>query len=68
MYPTAEAPEKDNSTEWSTMEVFIECKTDDTKGDPFDETAEDGQSNSSERRSVFGQILTYSYSMFKEQH
>ncbi|KAI9062389.1 hypothetical protein FKP32DRAFT_1686628, partial [Trametes sanguinea] len=68
MYPAAEAPEEDKSTDWSTMEVFIECKTDDTKGDPFDDTAEDGRSNSSERRSVFGQLLTYSYSMFKEQH
>ncbi|OSD00220.1 hypothetical protein PYCCODRAFT_709014 [Trametes coccinea BRFM310] len=68
MYPAADAPEENKNTDWSTIEVFIECKTDDTRGDPFDDTADDGQAYSDERRSVFGQILSYSYSIFKEQH
>ncbi|KAI9062369.1 hypothetical protein FKP32DRAFT_1652880 [Trametes sanguinea] len=68
MYPAADAPERNKNTRWSTMEVFIECKTGNTRGDPFDDTSSDGQASAEERRGVFGQIGTYSYSMFKAQH
>ncbi|KAI9062372.1 hypothetical protein FKP32DRAFT_1629470 [Trametes sanguinea] len=68
MYPAADAPEENKNTDWSTIEVFIECKTDDTKGDPFDDSAIDGLANAEERRGVLGQILTYSHSVLKAQH
>ncbi|OSD00215.1 hypothetical protein PYCCODRAFT_1460318 [Trametes coccinea BRFM310] len=68
MYPAADAPEENKNTDWSTIEVFIECKTDDTKGDPFDDSAVDGSAYADERRGVLGQMLTYSYSMLKAQH
>ncbi|OSD00231.1 hypothetical protein PYCCODRAFT_1393850 [Trametes coccinea BRFM310] len=68
MYPAADAPEQNKNTDWSTIEVFIECKTESTSGDPFDDTRSGGLPQGEERRKTFGQVLTYCYSIFKAQH
>ncbi|CDO78197.1 hypothetical protein BN946_scf184974.g5 [Trametes cinnabarina] len=67
MYAEADARKLKKSANWSTMEVFIECKTDNTSGDPFDDSAADGQPSAEERRKVLGQIMTYAYLIFTGQ-
>ncbi|KAI8970809.1 hypothetical protein BD414DRAFT_427293, partial [Trametes punicea] len=68
MYPAADAPEEGHHTDWASIEVFIECKADDVRGDPFDDTMESGQPNAEDRRKVLGQIMSYAYTVFKRQH
>ncbi|KAI0776263.1 hypothetical protein BD413DRAFT_708959, partial [Trametes elegans] len=46
-------------TDWSTIEVGIECKMNPTAHDPFDETHDGDEPDAISRRKVLGQILSY---------
>ncbi|KAI0645208.1 hypothetical protein C8Q79DRAFT_927438 [Trametes meyenii] len=68
MYPDDEYPKDGQHTNWSRIELLIECKTGDMTGDPFDDGMENGEPNSDERRKVLGQIMSYACRVFEKQH
>ncbi|KAI0645213.1 hypothetical protein C8Q79DRAFT_927442 [Trametes meyenii] len=68
MYLDDEYPKDGQHTDWSRIELLIECKTGDVTGDPFDDAMESGEPNSDERRKVLGQIMSYVCRVFKKQH
>ncbi|KAI0359651.1 hypothetical protein OH77DRAFT_1047033 [Trametes cingulata] len=75
MYPDAAlsrvnvAGEKDfGRTDWSSVEIAIECKSSATSGDPFDECIDNDEPNADSRRKVLGQILSYMELVFDRQH
>lgn len=55
-------------TDWSLIEIAIECKTHSTAGDPFDEETNNHEPNAEGRRKVLGQILDYAEKVFEYQH
>ncbi|EIW54475.1 uncharacterized protein TRAVEDRAFT_131901, partial [Trametes versicolor FP-101664 SS1] len=67
MYPTGSAPTASNRTDWSAIELSIECKAGDTD-DPFDDSMPNGHPFSDKRRAVLGQILSYGVLVFDRQH
>ncbi|KAI0776305.1 hypothetical protein BD413DRAFT_610974 [Trametes elegans] len=77
MYPDSavaklEVTDSDGSrygrTDWSSMEILIECKKDDTANDPFDESRSFDEPNAITRRGVLGQFLSYAELLFHHQH
>ncbi|KAI0645292.1 hypothetical protein C8Q79DRAFT_763078 [Trametes meyenii] len=54
------------ATDWSNIEVSIECKSG-TDKDPFDDTEPDGQVRSEHRKETLGQILGYLQFIFDRQ-
>ncbi|KAI0776259.1 hypothetical protein BD413DRAFT_264068 [Trametes elegans] len=59
--PNLGTPDKGNflRTDWSTLEVGIECKMHSTAQDPFDESYISDEPDADSRREVLGQILAY---------
>ncbi|KAI0663922.1 hypothetical protein C8Q70DRAFT_905024 [Cubamyces menziesii] len=68
LYPVQHAPENTQETRWSYIELSIECKTKDVQHDPFDEAKDVPEPVSDVRRSILGQIMTYSILVFDNQH
>ncbi|KAI0359641.1 hypothetical protein OH77DRAFT_1420183 [Trametes cingulata] len=54
-------------TDWSSVEIAIECKMHATDHDPFDERMVNEEPNAETRRSVLGQILSYMELIFRRQ-
>ncbi|TFK78183.1 hypothetical protein K466DRAFT_560601, partial [Polyporus arcularius HHB13444] len=75
MYPTNFAPEpgqtaagdESRRTDWSRIDLCIECKLHSTNQDPFDEKKPENEPEAQERREVLGQILSYAELVFKHQ-
>ena len=75
MYPSQYAPSEDQTaagdesrrTDWSRIDLCIECKLHPTKQDPFDERNEKNEPEAKERRQVLGQILSYAQLVSKHQ-
>ncbi|OJT01967.1 hypothetical protein TRAPUB_7611, partial [Trametes pubescens] len=67
MYPTGSAPTASGRTDWSTIELSIECKVGDAD-DPFDDVIPNGHPFADKRRAVLGQILSYGVLVFERQH
>lgn len=65
---TTETPSKLGRTDWSSIEIAIECKMDATAGDPFDETDDFNEPEADTRRKVLGQVLNYAEKVFDRQH
>ncbi|CDO68857.1 hypothetical protein BN946_scf185035.g10 [Trametes cinnabarina] len=66
MYPKGSLAVKDKRTDWAEVEVFIECKVNDSC-DPYDENARDGIPFADSKRDALGQIATYASSVFEYQ-
>ncbi|OSD00251.1 hypothetical protein PYCCODRAFT_1393895 [Trametes coccinea BRFM310] len=66
MYPKGSSAIEQKRTDWATVEVIIECKTNDS--DPFDERASSGIPYSGTKRDTLGQIMTYASTVFEYQH
>ncbi|OSD00254.1 hypothetical protein PYCCODRAFT_1437607, partial [Trametes coccinea BRFM310] len=66
MYPKGSSAIEQKHTDWATVEVFTECKTNDS-GDPYDESTMSGIPYSETRRDVTG-ITTYASTVFEYQH
>ncbi|OSD00249.1 hypothetical protein PYCCODRAFT_1469576 [Trametes coccinea BRFM310] len=66
LYPRAEAPQ--DSTRWSSIELSIECKTEPTQQDPFDDGSAWPEPSSIMRKDVLGQIMCYAVLVFDNQH
>ncbi|OJT06599.1 hypothetical protein TRAPUB_2529, partial [Trametes pubescens] len=64
MYPTGSAPTASGRTDWSTIELSIECKVGDAD-DPFDDVIPNGHPFADKRRAVLGQILSYGVLVFE---
>ncbi|KAI0365606.1 hypothetical protein BV20DRAFT_728976 [Pilatotrama ljubarskyi] len=54
-------------TDWSSIEIAIECKMHPTEDDPFDERTVCDEPNAATRRKVLGQILSYMELIFRRQ-
>ncbi|OSD00222.1 hypothetical protein PYCCODRAFT_1393825 [Trametes coccinea BRFM310] len=67
MYPKGSPAIKQKRTDWATVEVLIECKTNDS-GDPYDERTSSGVPFAETRRDALGQIMTYASTVFEYQH
>ncbi len=75
MYPMNFAPEpgqtaagdESRRTDWSQIDLCIECKLHSTNQDPFDEKKPENEPEAQERREVLGQILSYAELVFKHQ-
>ncbi|KAI0719734.1 hypothetical protein C8T65DRAFT_826736 [Cerioporus squamosus] len=75
MYPTKFAPkpsqtaagDESRRTDWSRIDLCIECKLHSTNQDPFDEKKPENEPEAQERREVLGQILSYAELVFKHQ-
>ncbi|RPD53434.1 hypothetical protein L227DRAFT_557652 [Lentinus tigrinus ALCF2SS1-6] len=75
MYPAKFAPEESSTaagdesrrTDWSRIDLCIECKLDSTSQDPFDEKKLDNSPEAVTRREVLGQILSYAELVFRHQ-
>ena len=75
MYPSQYAPAKSQTaagdesrrTDWSRIDLCIECKLHSTQQDPFDERKEENEPEAKERRQVLGQILSYAQLVSKHQ-
>ncbi|RPD52760.1 hypothetical protein L226DRAFT_603105 [Lentinus tigrinus ALCF2SS1-7] len=75
MYPAKFAPEESQTaagdesrrTDWSRIDLCIECKLDSTSQDPFDEKTLDHSPEAVTRRKVLGQILWYAELVFRHQ-
>ncbi|OSD00245.1 hypothetical protein PYCCODRAFT_1371632 [Trametes coccinea BRFM310] len=67
MYPKGSSAIEQKRTDWATVEVFIECKTNDS-GDPYDENTLSGIPYAETRRDALGQITTYASTVFEYQH
>ncbi|KAI0333046.1 hypothetical protein GY45DRAFT_376123 [Cubamyces sp. BRFM 1775] len=69
IYPRQHAPTNSEETRWGYIELSIECKTmSGAQQDPFDEDKDDPEPISGLRRSILGQIMTYSVLVFDDQH
>ncbi|KAI0663935.1 hypothetical protein C8Q70DRAFT_210273 [Cubamyces menziesii] len=69
IYPREHAPEESQETRWGYIELSIECKTmSGAQQDTFDEDNEDPEPTAGARRSILGQIMTYSILVFDNQH
>ncbi|KAH9889423.1 hypothetical protein C8Q73DRAFT_158328 [Cubamyces lactineus] len=70
IYPRDHAPEESQETGWGYIELSIECKMmSGAQQDPFDEDKEDDpEPTAGTRRSILGQIMTYSILVFDNQH
>ncbi|KAL7277810.1 hypothetical protein ACG7TL_008754 [Trametes sanguinea] len=68
MYPKGSSAIEQKRTDWATVEVFIECKTNDSSGDPYDENTFSGIPYAETRRDALGQITTYASTVFEYQH
>ncbi|KAI0365598.1 hypothetical protein BV20DRAFT_954056 [Pilatotrama ljubarskyi] len=55
------------ATNWSTIELCVECKADPDSQDPFNDEKEQCEPNTDEKKSVLGQILSYAELVFKRQ-
>ncbi|KAI0827947.1 hypothetical protein BC628DRAFT_126666 [Trametes gibbosa] len=55
------------ATNWSAVELCIECKTSSAAHDPFDETELDNEPDTNMRKAVLGQILSYAEFILKRQ-
>ncbi len=55
-------------TDWSSVEIAIECKMAATAGDPFDGSIDTDEPVAVSRRKVLGQILSYAELVFQHQH
>lgn len=62
------ADDKFGRTNWSLVEIAIECKMEATAGDPFDGTIDTDEPVAVSRRKVLGQILSYAEFVFQRQH
>lgn len=67
MYPADSAPTTNSRTDWSTIELSIECKVGD-QDDPFDDSTPTRHPFSDKRRAILGQILSYAVLVFEYQH
>ncbi|RPD53444.1 hypothetical protein L226DRAFT_617398 [Lentinus tigrinus ALCF2SS1-7] len=75
MYPAKFAPEESQTaagdesrrTDWSRIDLCIECKLDSTSQDPFDERKLDNSPEAVTRQKVLGQILSYAELVFRHQ-
>ena len=75
MYPSQYVPSEDQTaagdesrrTDWSRIDLCIECKLHSTRQDPFDERNEKNEPEAEERRQVLGQILSYAQLVSKHQ-
>ena len=75
MYPSQYVPSEDQTaagdesrrTDWSRIDLCIECKLHSTRQDPFDERNEKNEPEAKERRQVLGQILSYAQLVSKHQ-
>ncbi|KAI0368967.1 hypothetical protein BV20DRAFT_1113866 [Pilatotrama ljubarskyi] len=65
MYAKESRPTTDKRTDWSTIELSIECKISDKWDDPFDDRT--GIPFSDRRRDNLGQIMNYSTLVFERQ-
>ncbi|KAH9855997.1 hypothetical protein C2E23DRAFT_751060 [Lenzites betulinus] len=54
-------------TDWSTIEIIIECKKAATETDPFDETYDNDEASAVKRREALGQILSYAELVLNRQ-
>ncbi|KAH9856003.1 hypothetical protein C2E23DRAFT_813056 [Lenzites betulinus] len=54
-------------TDWSTVEIIIECKRRPSEGDPFDDSYNNGETNAKKRRKALGQILSYAELVLNRQ-
>ncbi|KAI0719733.1 hypothetical protein C8T65DRAFT_826735 [Cerioporus squamosus] len=75
MYPTHFAPKSSQTaagdesrcTDWSRIDLSIECKLQSTNQDPFNERKPENATVAQERQAVLGQILSYAELVFKHQ-
>lgn len=76
LYPTEGAPQPTKSsskgppscaTNWTTIEMCIECKSHSVKYDPFDESKRNKAPVAKERLRVLGQILAYAQLLYDNQ-
>ncbi len=72
IYPREHAPRLDDATQygrtdWSHLEITIECKKDFSE-DPFDENTANSEPFAKARKSTLGQILSYAELVFQTQH
>ncbi|KAI0364387.1 hypothetical protein BV20DRAFT_1005864 [Pilatotrama ljubarskyi] len=70
MYAKGSPPTNNNRTDWSKIELSIECKRTPDADDPFDDedsTGVPGVPFSDRRRDNLGQIMTYSTLVFERQ-
>ncbi|KAI0648685.1 hypothetical protein C8Q79DRAFT_924162 [Trametes meyenii] len=70
LYPQSDdVPVDADRTNWSTIELSIECKMEPVQDDPFDDTRTiNFQPMAHRRRKVLGQILSYAVLVFNNQH
>ncbi|KAI0628954.1 hypothetical protein C8Q77DRAFT_1066547 [Trametes polyzona] len=68
LYPPGYVPEEKDRTDWGTMEIGIECKTEKVSHDPVQELQANFQPVAVERRRVLGQIMSYAALVFDNQH
>ncbi|KAL7277771.1 LOW QUALITY PROTEIN: hypothetical protein ACG7TL_008714 [Trametes sanguinea] len=66
IYRRNDAPH--DSTRWSSIELSIECKTEPTQLDPFEDNSSGPEPRSIRRQDVLGQIMCYSVLVFDNQH
>ncbi|KAI0359597.1 hypothetical protein OH77DRAFT_1040392 [Trametes cingulata] len=67
LYPPGAASASDDQTDWSTIELSIECKTKKVQHDPVGKT-DNHQPKAHSRRHVLGQIMSYAVLVFDNQH
>ena len=68
MYLSDRKPKDADRTDWSKIELSIECKTEDVQHDPFDDQAPNLEPSAKRRRENLGQIASYSALVFNKQH
>ncbi|KAI1784348.1 hypothetical protein LXA43DRAFT_976734 [Ganoderma leucocontextum] len=73
LYRTKAAPkrEKDKAfpaVDWFNIDLPMECKSDETDQDAFDETAPNGEPTADKRQNALGQALSYVELIVKRQH
>ncbi|KAI0628998.1 hypothetical protein C8Q77DRAFT_1274101 [Trametes polyzona] len=54
-------------TDWSTIELCIECKTHENSHDPFNETKPHNEPTTDDHKDTLGQIFSYAEFIFKRQ-
>ncbi|KAI0368991.1 hypothetical protein BV20DRAFT_947040 [Pilatotrama ljubarskyi] len=67
LYPSGDAPAGADRTDWSRIELSIECKTEHVQHDPIEKTT-NFHPRSRTRRQVLGQIMSYAVLVFDNQH
>ncbi|KAI9062408.1 hypothetical protein FKP32DRAFT_844181 [Trametes sanguinea] len=66
LYHRHDAPR--DSTNWSSIELSIECKTEPTQHDPLDDSSpEEAEAEAIKRKDVLGQVMSYSVLVFDNQ-